>query len=239
VFNIRNVNRGGEIASSSRLLGSSNGSAMRQVNLRGLQSDTNEETRSFLASTRDSAINNLNNRSSAVTTTNDMDIVDELVEQALVDNLLDGNIYSAHSIQHAHTDDAFVGVTSSATDTTAAAAAAATVVSNLRNTTRESSLANVGLTADSESISSGTGRAVSSMVTSPSLVNSTELTSSNENRSTQATADSSSSSSTTTSTLACGAQLKEDFINLFIRFVNEKEIKIKVKPEDTILLLKR
>jgi hypothetical protein len=35
------------------------------------------------------------------------------------------------------------------------------------------------------------------------------------------------------------AAADEDFIDIFVRFVNEREIKLRVKPNDTISFLKR
>lgn len=35
------------------------------------------------------------------------------------------------------------------------------------------------------------------------------------------------------------ATANEDFIDIFVRFVNEREIKLRVKPNDTISFLKR
>lgn len=155
---------------------------------------------------------NLNSSNSGI------EIVDELVEQALVDNLLDGNIYSTshHGIQNQSFADNFSTASVVASSNLSSITSENTVVNS-----SQSGSGNVagGGSITADGVSSGNGRAIASMTTSSETNDNAHNLNSPACRSHQT--------------------LSEDFINLFIRFVNEKEIKVRVKPNDTILILKK
>lgn len=126
----------------------------------------------------------------------DIDIVDELVEQALVDNLLDGNIYSSpHGIRPSIFDSG----------------------------------------ESNSDVVSGNGDVTSSMNSSTTMNTSTDADNDSDDPRSQAV-DESSLVDTESNGFSSSAQ---DFIDIFVRFVNEREIKLRVKPDDTIMLLKR
>jgi len=144
---------------------------------------------------RSAASNNDPNESSTTTTTinltapanrnNQIDLVDEMVEQALVDNLLDGNYY---------TSDHQVGLINRMPET---------IRNNFNNRNQSST----------QSSASDDVQSVETSANEPSSENE-----SNSN------------------TLTIGSN---DLINILIKFVNEKEMRVQARPEDTILVLKR
>lgn len=157
-------------------------------------------TESFQANLSSEASSSLSESGTARSTRNsnvaDMDmVVDELVEQALVDNLLDGNIYSSH-----------------ASTNLLEANSRHSVQSNDERGSLSTALIGNNSNA-SEGVSSGTGSANTSMIGCDE-----DRLSANDND---------------------AHSCREDFINIFVRFVNEREIKLRVKPDDTISFLKR
>ncbi|CAF0760801.1 unnamed protein product [Brachionus calyciflorus] len=113
---------------------------------------------------------------------NNLELMNEMVEQALVENLLDGNFYSGHNINLIPSNVPF----------------------------------QQNLVASSVGINSGNGQATSSMISNSNYC-SNEVNSEN----------------------SCISNENEGLINVLIKFVNEKEMKIQVKPSDTILLIKK
>jgi len=143
---------------------------------------TSSSSSSRISSSNDSTENSSSGSSTGGarrSSNHELDIVDELVEQALVDNLLDGNITYTH--RPPHLDENVV---------------------NAATTTMSSSNSDASLHAATTSMANdiATGDSV--------------------NQQAAAAAD-------------------EDFIDIFVRFVNEREIKLRVKPNDTISFLKR
>lgn len=136
----------------------------------------------------------------------ELDMVDELVEQALVDNLLEGNItYSGirPSVMDESSESVVIGGGGERTLTATAASGGGG--EEARMSAALSDLA----------VCSGNGGVASSVSTTTTLSD---------------TQNASSPSAIST----C-----QDFIDIFVRFVNEREIKLRVKPDDTISLLKR
>ena len=160
-----------------------------------------------------------------------MELVNEMVEQALVDNLLE-NDYYPHTELNMLNDQNEVSSYNN---------------NNNNNNNNVSSVDNNGLIG----VSSGNGQASSNMVSSEILRN--RLSEENDVSSTitepnyaqlnlcenSTNSNSNTTTKLTTATTTTTPLLDNDLISILIRFVNEKEMRVQVKPNDTILFLKK
>jgi hypothetical protein len=134
------------------------------------------------------------NPSISLERTQELELVNEIVEQALVDNLLDGEYYSTNDIEliQNHQQQRSMATRSTSTQSPLP------------------SLSNEDTTLTNPSVNESRDGLENLNETSPGLGSSKSNLDTNENK-----------------------------INILIRFVNEKEMRIQAMPNDTILVLKK
>lgn len=134
------------------------------------------------------------NPSISLERTQELELVNEIVEQALVDNLLDGEYYSTNDIEliQNHQQQRSTATRSTSTQSSLP------------------SLSNENVILTNTSVNESRNGLENLNETSPSLSSSKSNLDANENK-----------------------------INILIRFVNEKEMRIQAMPNDTILVLKK
>ena len=134
------------------------------------------------------------NPSISLERTQELELVNEIVEQALVDNLLDGEYYSTNDIEliQNHQQQRSTATRSTSTQSSLP------------------SLSNENTILTNTSVNESRDGLENLNETSPSLSSSKSNLDANENK-----------------------------INILIRFVNEKEMRIQAMPNDTILVLKK
>lgn len=131
------------------------------------------------------------------------EIVDEIVEQALVENLLEGTVYTTNDIDTVQNSN-----------------------NNYNSTDQSSAITESPMDITNEN-NSPELRQISNSEDQTNCLSSNLENSSNKIE------------SITTPDETTNPKDESSPMNILIRFVNEKEMKIKAKPEDTILLLKR
>jgi hypothetical protein len=158
--------------------------------------------------------------------------MNEMVEQALVDNLLENDTFFPHPEMHQHHHHIL----------------ASDVILTVPGSTQSTTL-NRNNSSISGLVSSGNGQASSLMNASRSsstqiadqAVTTTTTTTSNDNSNRNelpVVVDPESMEPTPVLTSA-SPELSNNSINISIRFVNEKEMRVQAKPNDTILFLKK
>lgn len=189
--------------------------AIRQLSFSTPNSSPTSPATSSATSAQSNALAPLPDRLTPLDQANELELVNEIVEQAFVDNLFNGAFYSQ---------------TNSTTSTTATRTIQINNNVNSNNSENQTPSNNNILQANeiNNGVRSGSGQV------DLSIANSSYSLANHCNRLNEERSDVEDGQMSTPN-----ADSDEKLINILIRFVNEKEMRIKAKPNDTILVLKK